>query len=101
MLLIGAGVTGLGVAMIATKTGVTETCDLFFCTVNYTLPAYITAGGAGVFAWGIMQERDAARTIRDLEAQRPPGAPTASVVVRGTAVTVGATRVAVHQSLSW
>jgi hypothetical protein len=69
-MLIGGGVAGAGVAMFASKTGVREDCDMLFCTVDYRLPGAITASGVGLMTMGIIRQRDAGRTLRELEAQR-------------------------------
>jgi hypothetical protein len=103
LMLIGAAVTGLGVAMIATKTGVIEDCDILFCTVNYQIPAVVLSSGGGLLVWGVIQQRDASGTIRTLEGQRPrqTSAQIAIPVARGTSVAVGSGAVALRHAVSW
>ena len=102
--LIGAGVTGLGVLLIVKESG-DRSCGFGFCYVeyDYRVPALVTSSGAGLLVWGIMQERDASRTLRELERQRPARtrAETAIVIARGTSVAVGNGGVALRHVVSW
>lgn len=85
---VGAGVTGLGVLMI---TRVDAKCGRFVCEYDYRLPTLVTSAGAGVLVWGIQQQRDATRTLRELERQRTSGAlrQIPIVVTHGTSVSIG------------
>lgn len=96
---IGAGVTGLGVLM-ATK--VTGDCGYFVCEYDYRLSGLVVSSGAGLLVWGVMQQRDAGRTLRELERQRPARSQVLVPVVaaRGTSLHVG-DGVAVRQTVSW
>jgi hypothetical protein len=102
MTLIGAGVLGLGITMIATKTGVRESCGGFICTVNYTFPAYVAAGGGTLLVWGALQRSDGNRTIRDLEAERRALGPTAGLpVAPGTFVALSRGRASIVREVRW
>jgi hypothetical protein len=103
LMLIGAGVTGLSVAMIATKTGVIEDCEFLFCTVDYRLPAMAAGTGGGLLVWGVIQQRDASATIRTLEDHLPrqTSAQTAITIARGTSVALGSGAVALRHAVSW
>lgn len=102
-MLVGLGITGAGIAMIATETAVFEDCDVILCTVDYRVPALVTASGASALAWGIIQRQDAGRTIRDLETQRRLQTPTQAALSlkRGTALGLGPRAASLIHSVSW
>src|SRR5262245_16095882 len=101
---IGAGVTGLGVVMI---TKVSGDCARFgggsVCEDDFGVPVLMTSSGAGLLVGGIMQQRDASRTIGELERQRKTWMRTEMpiVVAGGTSVFAGEGGVTVRHTVNW
>ena len=102
-MLVGTGIIAAGVTMIATDTAVFEDCDVLICTIDYRVPALVTATGASALVWGIIQHRDSARTLRDLEAQRrlQVGSQSTISIWRGTVVALGPEGLSLGHNVSW